>query len=1243
MFLQGDCVVTSASDLASASTCEFAFLRALDAKLGRIEAVIENDDPLRRRAAGLGIEHERRVLERYREEFGDGVVAVSDPFDKRDGASVAAAVAQTLAAFTVGAPVIFQACFRDKGFIGFADFIVRQHDGRYLVQDTKLARRAKVSALLQLAAYAEQLDRLGIPRTDTVELLLGDGAVSSHRLDDIAPVYRRRRARLEQIVAERLADSGPVVWGDPRYECDGRCDTCVREIERTRSVLLVAGLRTTQATSLAEVGVNTIEELAVSTGSVPGILDATLANLRAQAGLQIAAEEAEARAAVAEVPVVASGGGGVSGGEVPVVASGGEVPVVASGDGVPVVPTGDGVPVVLSAGRDILPPPIIVRDASALGAIPPPSPGDLFFDFEGDPLYTEGKAEQWGIDYLFGMVDSTETFTSLWAHSFRDEKAALEGFLDLVALRRAAHPDMHVYHYADYERAHLRSIAARHGVREAEVDQLLRDSVLVDLFPIIKRAVLVGSRSYSLKKLEALYMGSQLREAEVKNGAESIGQYVRARELAESDAIEEETGLPGRIVADRILADIADYNRYDCISTLRLRDWLLARAQDAGVRPVVRVVGVEREHETSPLAAVLRDWAGSADGRDSDHTALALAGAAIGYHEREEKSFWWAHFFRAEQPMELWEEQRNVIIVDPAASRVRQGWVATDHRRVERRLVELRGRVALGSRFSVGAQLMVLYEPPAPCPQPDLVPGSRMSHRIIVREVLLDGLLVEETAINAVTWNELPSAVVPGPPPPAGRQRGAIEEWAAEIVSVNEGGPVADDGTALAPIWPKNAVIDILRRMPPRTRDGCLIITTQDDPIVAITEAILRLDSSYLAVQGPPGTGKTYCGSHVIAALVREHHMKIGVVAQSHAVIENLLGAVVAAGVPPELVGKVPKDASATAATAAPVPSPVFRALAKNQHARFTAEQAESGFVLGGTAWDFANAGRVARGLLDLLVIDEAGQFSLASTIAAGVSARNLLLLGDPQQLPQVSQNSHPEPIDESVLGWVAQDHDVLPSGFGVFLAESRRLHPAVAAPVSALSYGGELRSHPSASERTLLGVEPGLHPVPIRHEGNTTGSVEEAEQVVDIIRSLQGSSWLDSGEGGGPRPLDTADFIVVTPYNAQLVVIEEALVSAGFGGVAVGTVDKFQGQEAVIAIVSLAASSSQVAPRGLEFLLLKNRLNVAISRAKWAAYLVYSPELADGLPHTVEGVARVSAFIRLIESQRSDETHNLL
>jgi len=1239
MFLQDDCVVTSPSDLASASACEFAFLRALDAKLGRIEAVIENDDPLRRRAAGLGTEHERRVLERYREEFGDGVVAVSDPFNRRDEASVAAAVAQTLAAFTVGVPVIFQACFRDKDFIGFADFIVRQHDGRYLVQDTKLARRAKVSALLQLAAYAEQLDRLGIPRTDTVELLLGDGAVSSHRLDDIAPVYRRRRARLEQIVAERLADSGPVVWGDPRYACDGRCDTCVREIERTRSVLLVAGLRTAQATRLAEVGVNTIEELAVSTGSAPGILDATLANLRAQAGLQIAAEEAEARAAVADVPGVDSGGGGVPVGGVLVggVLVGGVLGVPAGGR------AGDEAPVVPSAGRDILPPPIIVRDAAALGAIPPPSPGDLFFDFEGDPLYTEGKAEQWGIDYLFGMVDSTEAFTSLWAHSFRDEKAALEGFLDLVALRRAAHPDMHVYHYADYERAHLRSIAARHGVREAEVDQLLRDSVLVDLFPIIKRAVLVGSRSYSLKKLEALYMGSQLREAEVKNGAESIDQYVRARELAESDAIDEQTGLPGRMVADRILADIADYNRYDCISTLRLRDWLLARARDAGVHPVARVVGVEREHETSPLAAVLRDWAGPADERDTDHTALALAGAAIGYHEREEKSFWWSHFFRAEQPMELWEEQRNVIIVDPAASRVRQEWVATDHRRVERRLVELRGRVASGSRFSVGTQLMVLYEPPAPCPQPDLVPGSRMSHRIVVREVLLDGLLVEETAINAVTWNELPSAVVPGPPPPAGQQRGAIEEWAAEIINVNDGGPVANDGTALAPIWPKNAVIDILRRTPPRTRDGRLIVAPQDNPIVAITEAILRLDSSYLAVQGPPGTGKTYCGSHVIAALVRDHHMKIGVVAQSHAVIENLLGAVVAAGVSPELVGKVPRDASATAATAVPVPGPVFRVLAKNQHARFAAEQAESGFVLGGTAWDFANAGRVARGLLDLLVIDEAGQFSLASTIAAGVSARNLLLLGDPQQLPQVSQNSHPEPIDESVLGWVAQDHDVLPPGFGVFLAESRRLHPAVAAPVSVLSYEGKLRSHPSASERTLLGVEPGLHSVPIRHEGNTTSSVEEAEQVVDIVRSLQGSSWLDSSEGGSPRPLNTADFIVVTPYNAQLVVIEEALVSAGFGGVAVGTVDKFQGQEAVIAIVSLAASSSQVAPRGLEFLLLKNRLNVAISRAKWAAYLVYSPELADGLPHTVEGVARVSAFIRLIESQYGDETNNLL
>ncbi|HET6672915.1 MAG TPA: DEAD/DEAH box helicase, partial [Agromyces sp.] len=269
-------------------------------------------------------------------------------------------------------------------------------------------------------------------------------------------------------------------------------------------------------------------------------------------------------------------------------------------------------------------------------------------------------------------------------------------------------------------------------------------------------------------------------------------------------------------------------------------------------------------------------------------------------------------------------------------------------------------------------------------------------------------------------------------------------------------------------------------------------------------------------------------------------------------------------------------------------------------------------------------------GSLDLLVIDEAGQFSLAATIAASVAARNLLLLGDPQQLPQVSQGNHPEPVDASALGWVADGYDVLPHEYGYFLAESRRMHPAVAAPVSRLSYEGELRSHPCASERSLDGVAPGLTPVPVDHSGNATSSPEEAAVIVELVGDLLGRHWVDATDATA-RPLAQRDLIVVTPYNAQLTLVRSALDAAGYRDVPVGTVDKFQGQEAAVAIVSLAASSAAAAPRGVEFLLLKNRLNVAISRAKWAAYVVYSPGLLDTLPRTPEGVAQLSAFIRLV------------
>ncbi|MBG6215480.1 superfamily I DNA and/or RNA helicase [Cryobacterium sp. CAN_C3] len=211
---------------------------------------------------------------------------------------------------------------------------------------------------------------------------------------------------------------------------------------------------------------------------------------------------------------------------------------------------------------------------------------------------------------------------------------------------------------------------------------------------------------------------------------------------------------------------------------------------------------------------------------------------------------------------------------------------------------------------------------------------------------------------------------------------------------------------------------------------------------------------------------------------------------------------------------------------------------------------------------------------------------------------------------------------------------DVLSADLGYFLSESPRRHPAVTAPVSRLSYAGLLRVNPIAATRLLAGIEPGLHAIPVEHVGNAIVSPEEAHAVASLIRDVLGRRWTDPTTDRVNDPITEADVIGVTPDDAQRLLVRDGLAVAGYPGNHVGTVDKFQGQEAAVAIVMLAASSADDVPRGMVFLIMKNRLNVAISRAKWTAYLVYAPALTEYLPPTPAGVAELSAFISLVEPE---------
>lgn len=436
----------------------------------------------------------------------------------------------------------------------------------------------------------------------------------------------------------------------------------------------------------------------------------------------------------------------------------------------------------------------------------------------------------------------------------------------------------------------------------------------------------------------------------------------------------------------------------------------------------------------------------------------------------------------------------------------------------------------------------------------------------------------------------------------------------------------------------KSASADLLFRRAPRLKKGAsntknaenlpheVDFSGSDLPTVdAVHAAVRALDHSYVAVQGPPGAGKTFLASHVIARLVAEG-AKVGVVAQSHAVIENLMSACCA---------REGFDVSRAVRLRGKSVTPDAPWSEVSDSELVELISGTGGLLFGGTVWDYVSERRVPAGSLDVLVVDEAGQFSLTNTVAAARAARSVLLLGDPQQLPQVSTGMHPYPVDVSALGWLSDGAAALDPRFGYFLGESWRMDSALCERVSWLSYDGALASAAATAGRTLQGVAPGVVSYPVEHSGCSVRSVQEAQAVVDCVRELLGREWVPVA-GAEPRPLAAEDCIVVAAYNAQVDCVREALIAAGLAdssgaGVRVGTVDKFQGQEAAVVLVSLASSRVD-SGRGAGFVLSPNRLNVAVSRGQWRAVLVHSPWVARSVPQDVEEVLALSGFAGLVE-----------
>lgn len=707
----------------------------------------------------------------------------------------------------------------------------------------------------------------------------------------------------------------------------------------------------------------------------------------------------------------------------------------------------------------------------------------------------------------------------------------------------------------------------------------IRQKKFVDLFIVVRESIRVSEPAYSIKNLETFYM--EKRAGAVATAGDSIVVYNEWRETQEEE----------------LLRQIAEYNEIDCISTHKLRDWLLTLKpgdcswfKDTGLDDESQPERKDWEIEYEACQARLLESANEENLELRQRIAHLLE-----FHNREAKPQWWASFDRQNK----FEEE---LIED----------------------TECLGGLALVGRPEPKKQSL-LYTYRFPPQEYKLRPG----------ENVVD-IATMETAGNIFELNEdkgvikikrgkskppLPERFSIGPSGPVGTSgiRAAIYRVAEDIIAGNNS---------------YQAVLSILHKAKPHIEG-----ITPGEPIIQGTDlqaetlrAISALKESHLFIQGPPGAGKTHTSGHVIVELLRQGK-KIGIAANSHKAIHNLLDKIeeVAAQ-------KGVRFTGAKKCTAGDEESYYQGNNIKSEPKAVNISLSTQ--LVAGTAWLFVDERFNQH--FDYLFIDEAGQVSVANVVAMGTSARNIILVGDQMQLGQPIQGVHPGEAGQSVLEFLLGDHATIPPERGIFLDNTRRLNPSICEFISNAFYDGRLEAHPDNNKRSLLFDSPivgitteGIYFLNANHKGCSQKSSEEAQIIQRYYESLLQQQFKDKDDT--IRRLTADDILVVSPYNVQVNHLRSILPH----NARVGTVDKFQGQEAPVVLLSMATSSAEDLPRNIEFLYSKNRLNVAVSRAQCIAIVVANPQLLAIPCNTVEQLKLVNTFCWLSDYVAANEGKN--
>lgn len=819
--------------------------------------------------------------------------------------------------------------------------------------------------------------------------------------------------------------------------------------------------------------------------------------------------------------------------------------------------------------------------------LPEPSPGDLFFDLESDPFAAGG-----GREYLFGIVandgQAPPEYTCRWGITAEGERNAFEWFVDFAIKKLEQYPAMHIYHFTGYEPGALKRLMGRYASREDEIDRLLRARVFVDLHALLKRSIRASVEDYGLKTLEPFY--SFERKEPLEKARAALRKMQHALELGKVGSVEAE-----------VARTIEAYNADDCHSALALRDWLererntMQQAGHAILRPEVKDGATpekvsERQQRTAELGARLRHGISEEPSeRDEGQQAVWLLSHLLDWHRRESKAAWWEYYRLAELPDEDLLDERAALA----------GLHFVERLAIERKIpIDRYSFPKQESQVRAGDELSAA--------------GASFGEVVAIDTV---GRTVDIKKMKKTAEFHPQAVFVRDTGPDTDEMADALYRIGSSVAEHGIDGP-----------GPYRAARDLLLRKSPRlsTAEG-MLVRSDETTVDAAKRIVTVLDDSLLAVQGPPGAGKTFTGAHMICALVQQGK-KVGVTATSHKVISTLLEKAAEAATADGFNGlrcvqKIKKEDKPEH------DPPYLRTTLKNEET-FAAFQAGAN-VLAGTQWllsrqDYFEA-------LDVLIVDEAGQMALANVLSVAQSARSIVLLGDPQQLEQPLRGSHPDGAELSALEHFLHGAKTIPSNKGLFLEKTWRLHPELCRFTSEAFYEGRLLSRDGLELQKIEG-----HPwlsnshlwwVPVLHDSNQNAAEEEVEAVADLVESLlrQGVTWTD--DKGVRRPLEVSDMLIVAPYNAQV-----SDLCARIPGGTIGTVDKFQGQQAPVVIYSLTTSSPDDAPRGMEFLYSLNRLNVATSRAQAMVILVGSPRLLEPECHSPRQMQLANALCRYLE-----------